>query len=346
MATAPEVRVKPNPETVSRYGIIDPLLHGFEMPLRARYCPLGFPLELASNSADVLEAAAESWGLFQQAHSKPVFHLRIGVVDRGQTDSPPSPIVRAQRSLLTRVADGENYSVSNVRQGFAFAWLTQAAVRNRGYLRWHFLEGVSWDLLDPYITAVHGACVCLGNCGILLCGDSGAGKSSLAFACALRGWTYLADDSCCLVHGDSRPVVAGNPYQIRFRESAIQLFPELKDQQLTRRATGELALEVPTSAFPEIKTTTRCAIEFVVFLNRSKGGPASLRPFSKNEALAWFEKVIRCDQKEIVEVHRMALKQLLHAKFLELQYEDPDSAVEQLASLTQTPRHESVVIGT
>lgn len=316
-------------------GRNDPLFHGFEMPLQATYYPLGFPLEVATNSCEVLEAAEESWGLFRKAFAEPLLQLRVGVLDSDNSACSAQPVVRAQRSLLARVADPENFSVSDIRQGFAFVWLTRATVENRGYLRWHFLEGPLWDLLDPYMTPLHAACVRAGDRGILLCGDSGAGKSSLALACALGGWTYLADDSCCLPHRSSGRLVIGNPYQIRFRESAATLFPQLKDHQLTRRATGELALELPTAALPGIKIATECVVDFIVFLNRGQAGNSCLLPFPKDKALRWFEQVIRCDEGEIVDSHMAALRRLLGAEVLQLRYTRLESAVQQLAALAQ-----------
>jgi len=59
---------------------IDPLLCEFEMPLVAVYHPLGFSLQIATNSQKVLAAAHESWGHFQKAFSGPTLQLRIGVL--------------------------------------------------------------------------------------------------------------------------------------------------------------------------------------------------------------------------------------------------------------------------
>lgn len=312
---------------------LDPLLYDFDMPLRAIYYPLGFPLEIATNSHEVLAAAEESWGHFQKLFSEPPLQLRIGVLDGGSAEFPAVHVLRAQRNLLAHVADAGNFSVSDVHQGFAFAWLTRATVENRPYLRWHFIEGVSWTLLDRYLTPVHAACVRSEDRGFLLCGDSGAGKSSLAFACALKGWTYIADDGCCLVRGRQNRVVVGNPYQIRFRESAVELFPELKNQRLARRATGEMALEVPTASLPQISTTTQCLIDYVIFLNRKDANAARLLPFPKDAALLWLEQVILPGEKDTVEAHKASLRQLLEAKVFELRYTHLDSAIEQLEAL-------------
>jgi hypothetical protein len=314
----------------------DPLLYNFEMPLQSVYHPLGFSVEITTNSPDILAAAEESWGRFRKVSSEPPLQLRIGVLDGGPAECPASPVCREQRGLLARVADAENFSVSDVKHGFSFAWLTRAAVDDRAYLRWHFIEGMCWDLLELYLTPIHAGCVRLGGHGVLLCGDSGAGKSSLSFACALKGWTYLTDDGTCLVRGCQDRVVVGNPYQIRFRESAVELFPELKNQRPTVRATGEIAIELHTASLPEIRTATECPVDYIVFLNRECGGPTRLLPFPKATALEWFEQVIFCGEKETVDAHKASLRRLLGAEIFELRYGDLDSAVARLEAMVRS----------
>jgi hypothetical protein len=316
----------------------DPLLHDFEMPLEAIFYPLGFPLQITTNSTDVLAAADESWGRFRKIYSQPALQMRIGVLEGGPSECPGDPVYREQRSLQARIADPENFSVSDIRRGFAYAWLTRATVQNRAYLRWHFIEGMSWDLLAPYITPVHAGCVRFADRGVLICGDSGAGKSSLTYACARRGWTFMSDDSSNLVHGRQGAVVVGNPYQIRFRESAIELFPELHTQALTPKLSGGLAIELATVTLPEIKTTLESSVDYIVFLSRAFGGPARLVSFSKEAALQWFEQVIFCAEKDLVDAHKASLRNLLSAEVFELRYNDLASAIARLESLVQTGR--------
>lgn len=325
------------PAKSSRSQRPDPLLHDFQMPLRAIYYPLGFSLEISTNSPAVITAAQESWGHFKKTFSLPPLHISIGVLEDGSTICAKPPVVRARGSLMARVADADNYSVSNVESGFAFAWLTQATASHKAYLRWHFIEGVTWDLLEPYITPVHAACVRKEDRGFLFCGDSGAGKSSLAYACALRGWKYLTDDSGCLVRGGESRKLIGNPYQIRFRASAVDLFPHLKDERAEPRVNGEkvgeMALELLTARVPEISTTTHSFVDYIIFLNRNHDGPARLVRYPKVTALRWFDQVICCGEKKYVNAHRTALRKLVAAPIFELRYTDLDSAIEQLEAL-------------
>jgi hypothetical protein len=215
----------------------DPVLSRFEMPLRETFYPLGFPLEMSTNSEEVLNSAAASWQGFTKLFDTPPSQMRVGVKGRGPSHCPPTPVCRAQQHLSCIIADGENFSIADLSQRFAFVWLTDAAVANRGYLRYFFIESPAMSMLaTSYTTAIHAACVEHKGCGILLCGDSGAGKSSLSYACARAGWTYVTDDASFLVNNRSDRLVVGNCNQARFRPSATELFSELAGKDIFQRA--------------------------------------------------------------------------------------------------------------
>jgi hypothetical protein len=312
----------------------DPLLCDFALPLRSLHYHLGFPVEIVTNSNEVLTGAEESWGNFGPVFSQPPVQIRIGVLKGDSSACPPPPVVRSQQNLLINIADRENFVVSDMRRGFAFGWLTEATVRDRAYLRYYFLEGVAWTLLEPlYLTSIHGACVGFEGRGVLLCGDSGAGKSSLAYACARRGWTFLSDDSSCLVRKRPGRVVTGNPNSMRFRESAAELFPELKTQPVTRRLSGDMAIELPTASMPGIKTWSECPIDYIVFLNRKNPDPSGLSPFPKQRALQWFEQVVCYGEEDVRILQKASLQNLLAAEVFELRYSDLATAISHLETL-------------
>jgi hypothetical protein len=310
---------------------LDPFLCDFEMPLKTVFYPLGFSLEIATNSAGVLEAAAESWGHFRKVFSGPTLRLRIAV--EGESDGcPPDLVCRQQHNLLARVADARNFAVSDVQHGFAFAWLTRTAVEHRAYLRSRFLESIVWDLLEPScVTPVHAACVERGEHGFLFCGDSGAGKSTLAYACARNGWTYLSDDYCHVVRGRNDRMLIGNPHQIRLRESTIAIFPELMRYPCTPHE-GEMIIELATPGMPEIKTALFSPIDYIIFLKRGPYAAPQLTPFPKHGLLEWFEQIL-WGPKEIRDVHKNTLRSLLTAEIFELRYSDLRSAVDLLETM-------------
>ena len=56
---------------------------------RQGFSPLGFPLEISTNSAEVLEAAAESWGAFKEIFQTPPLKIQVGG-PRGAIQRVPS----------------------------------------------------------------------------------------------------------------------------------------------------------------------------------------------------------------------------------------------------------------
>jgi HPr Serine kinase C-terminal domain len=326
-------------ETINEAGTLaqlDPVFSNFSLPLRGVYYPLGFAVEIFTNSAEVLIAAEESWGRFRKAFPYPPVRLDMGVIADDSKDCPPAPGCRARGNLLTTIADAKNYVVSDLNRGFAFAWLTQAAVEHRAYLRYYFLEATALTLLDAlYLTPLHAACVEIEGRGVLLCGESGAGKSSLAFACARKGWKYLSDDSSAIVRRRKGRVVVGNPHQMRFRESAIELFPELREQRVTPRFTGKMAIELATSTLPEIATITECQVDYIVFLNRREPELPSLRSLPKGIASQYFQQCIFLGDSAALQAQRSSLDNLLTASIFEMRYCDLDWAVRRLETLVQ-----------
>jgi hypothetical protein len=320
--------------TAGAVTVSDPVLSDFSLLLRARYCAMGFAVEIATNSNEVLAAAEESWGGFQNKFSEPPLRLEIGVLAGGSHICPPPPECRSRGHLLTTVADARNFVVSDLSRGFAFAWFTQAAVADRGYLRYYFLEATVLTLLEAlYLTPLHAACVQNEGRGVLLCGESGAGKSSLAFACARSGWTFLSDDSSALIRKRPGRLVVGNPHQMRFREPAMELFPELKRQRVTPRATGKMAIELATLTLPEIATTAECQVDYIVFLNRREPDSPGLFSLSKEIAQKYFEQYMCFGEDGVHQAQRASIHDLLTAKVFEMRYRDLDWAVERLTAL-------------
>jgi hypothetical protein len=319
------------PIPVEVLAATDPVLCNSELPFRAVFYPVGFAVEITTNWREVLDAAEESWGHWRQMFSEPPVRLRIGVTKGNSAECPTMPVTRAWLNLLTMIADRENYAICDMGRALAFGWFTQATVADRAYFRYHLLEPMALDILTPqYLTPLHAACVSLAEKTVLLCGDSGAGKSSLSFACARRGWTFLADDSVSLIRSRDDRFVIGNPYSMRFREASIELFPELGKQRVTPRATGEMAIEVAAASMPKIATALTSSIDYIVFLNRQRPGPPTLAAYSKEVAASWFEQVLCYGEKEVRESQSRSLRQLLAVPVYELCYTDLDWAVNRL----------------
>jgi hypothetical protein len=314
----------------------DPVLAQFSMPLREMFYPLGFPLQIETNSEEVLRAAAISWQGFTKLFDTPPIRIRIGVKGGSSSACPPTPVCRAQQHLVSNIADSENFSVIDLSQQFAYIWLTEAAVADRGYLRYFFIESTAMAILaTSYTTAVHAACVERKGCGILLCGDSGAGKSSLSYACARAGWTFITDDASFLVNNRNDRLVVGNCNQARFRPSAVELFSELTGKKVIQRAQiGKPSIELNLQPLSSISVSFTSRINHVVFINRHGVTRQQLVDFPTDVARYSMHQVL-FSAPSTRKVQSAMIDHLLEAGPLELRYRDFDWAIDRLAQLSE-----------
>jgi hypothetical protein len=303
-------------------AIDDIILQDVPLPLRATFFPLGFPLELATNSAAVITAARQSWGLCPAAFSETPLSFSLAVTEEESEPLPPRPRFRSHRHLMSIVSDAHHQAICDFSHGCAVGWITRRVAENPGFVRLHFLEAPVMTLL----VAAH-----LGI-GIALCGDSFAGKSTLAYACVRSGWTFVSDDGTFLRRNSTDRYAVGNPNSIRFREDAKVLFPELAGFQVERRHNGALGIEARTSQLP-VATASGCSIDHLVFLRRSRSGPAGMDRFAKAEALRWLEKAILYGPEDVQASQRRAYRRLLDAGIWELHYSDLSDAVMLLDQL-------------
>ena len=316
----------------------DPLRAFTPLPYKAEYYPNGLPVLVASNSRTVLDAANESWAGFRKRFNRRPIEVRCLVsVGRG-TVCPPPPIVRAQGNLITGVADAENFMCCDMAAGFGFAFVTPAVVTRTEYFRYHFLESMAYTMLETrYLVAVHAACVSFNGHGVLLAGDSGAGKSSLAYACARRGWVYTSDDATSLVRRARGRKVIGNPRSFRFRDTAGAIFPEFQGMRETRRGRGKPTIEVRTESLPDILTATDARIDYVVFLNRKDtyARNAHLVPVDRQEAFRRLYLRLWPAELGIDRSSQAAVERLLDAGVYEMRYRELDAAVDRLERTIQ-----------
>lgn len=297
------------------------------------FYPLGFAVEIETNSIEILRAACESWGKHTRASNDPPLKIRLGVTQTTSDGCLPAPIARADGHLLSIVADAANFAVCDLLQGVAFGWVSDAALQNRHYLRYHFLEAVALSLISTSrATPLHAACVSYKGRGVLFCGASGAGKSTFAYACARAGWTFTSDDASYLLWDDAALTVRGNAHQVRFRPAARELFPELRDRSLAVRAAGKPSIEVPTSEIPGIVTVQETQVHSVVLLSRSVSGPARVTPLTRDEMLPILEGSLFA--VEWARHPRTAvLERLCSASMYELHYSDCEDAIKLLEPL-------------
>jgi hypothetical protein len=317
--------------------------HALEVPeltLRETFYPLGFPTELRTNSAEILSQARDLWSIFEKRFDTQPIRVDMHVLE-GEAEleeCPPTPVFRMMQPLLISIADANNASVMNLERGSTQITVTRATVKHRSYLGYFFLGSAPLcHIASRYATPVHAGCVAFRGRGMLLCGDSGAGKSSLSYACARAGWTYVTDDASYLLNDGEDRMITGNCHQVRFRPSAAELFPEVDGLEITPRAAGKPSIELPTTAMPWMTPAETAQVDFIVFLNRRAIEPPELVPYRKDVARYFMRQVLYGSERSIATQYA-ALERLLTAEIFELRYRDLGWAVHRLEILAREGR--------
>ena len=318
--------------------INDPLLTRVPLEHDCIVFPYGFPARIRSNSALVIQAAEASWSSYRQIYGAAPIEIRCLVSDSSSPARTEAPVFRSQGHLLTIISDSENFACLDLTASFSFGWVTQATAENTEYFRQCFVDVMIYPLLKVrHLVTLHAACLMFAGKGILLAGNLGAGKSSLAYACARRGWTYVSDDASAFVRNSIRPSVIGHPQKFRFREPVGELFPEFRGLKSTVRTYGKPTIEVRTNSLEQIRTADESPIDYIVFLNRAdyESGPAHLHRVEPSDAWDRLRTSIWAIQLPAFDERISALKRVLRTPIFELRYREFDSAIDLLEKLAK-----------
>ncbi|WP_245306065.1 serine/threonine protein kinase [Bradyrhizobium sp. LTSP849] len=129
--------------------------------------------------------------------------------------------------------------------------------------------------------ALHAASLTRDGGGLLLCGEPGAGKSTLTLRLLDAGFRYAGDD-VALIGVDG--TISGIPFALTLKQGAWGLFSRLQADGPTatsRRSDGTLVRYTPVA---DLCNATLSA-NWVIFLNRITGGPAKLRALDQLESM-------------------------------------------------------------
>ncbi len=276
----------------------------------------------------MLAAAREEWGEWQQAFDDPPVKLSFDVFDDDDARLTPSRFQSRGDSFFI-TAGGRNSAAGSTRNRSASAKVARNAAADHAYLIYHFLDAMAYSIITAaHLTPMHAGCVARAGAGVLLCGDSHSGKSTLAYACARAGWTFVSDDASPLLRREAAArTVLGGPHGIRLRPDAREVFPELARFESKMRGNGKVSLQIPTRELP-IATAARARVDSIVLLRRSPSGPARFLPIEKDQVRGHCEKWFAYWDAEVYAEQATAFESVLSgAHCYSLEYSDVDAAV-------------------
>jgi hypothetical protein len=206
-------------------------------------------LRFETNDPRLLAAADAAFGRFPVPDGGDREPLVVRLVSEapptGGDREPSVPSYHSQGNLLL-IGGGGGVASVDVDRGVAVGVVTPDTARNLPMVRYRFVEAMALSMLSRargYVT-LHAAGVVRDGVGIVLLGPAGAGKSTLAMACARRGFGVLAEDAVFVREAQAGVELWGLPWVQRLLPDATLLFPELARLEPRPQANGETKLEV------------------------------------------------------------------------------------------------------
>jgi hypothetical protein len=244
--------------------------------LERRFGLMAEGLRFETNDPALLDAAEASFGRFPLPPAgRDDLILRLFSESRPAEAGTPSSIVNRTHGPLYIVARGAgDIAVSDLEAGVAIGFVDTATAADMRAVRYGFIEAMALSMLSRArgYMAIHAAGVVRDGVGIVIQGPAGAGKSTLAIACARRGFGVLAEDVVFVRVTPSDIEFWGMPWTQRLLPDARAFFPELTSLEDRRQPNGEMKLEVDLDvAFPGLAVPT-AAPGPIVLLERGTGG--------------------------------------------------------------------------
>jgi len=327
------------------------LCRGIPLNFREQFFPLGTVVEIQSNHKTVLETARLSFGRYGDPppRSEPEFLIQLCVDPERHDD--PSRVVPRYRALshLFHIGCGEaSFAVADLTKDLAIGFISSEIAHDTSFFRYVFLECLFHVLaVHRNHTPVHCACVALDGQGALICGPSGAGKTTLAYACIKAGLQFVSDDTVHLRRnpGDDKLLLWGNPWTLRLLPDATGIFPELRGKEMKPRNGHPKCLEIDVSRHFSEKALISCRPAVLIFLQRDPATCQGLRPLPKDAALRHLSENIVLDEEAVVRRHQEVLQRLVAAETYQLNYSgSPSNAVEWVHGLLQPHCSQSVTL--
>jgi hypothetical protein len=194
--------------------------------------------------------------------------------------------------LLGGATESSNAVFISPRDRAALVIVSPQMLRFAYHTRYELIEFAVFTLAVrvQQLASLHGACVGMHGRGVLLMGNSGAGKSTVALQCLLEGFEFLSEDSVFVAPESMRATGVANFLHVRADSlrwvQAARDLAYIRSSPTIRRRSGVAKLEVDLRHGGYKLAGSPLKIEAIVFLSaRKAGGQPLLQPLGRSELL-------------------------------------------------------------
>jgi hypothetical protein len=182
----------------------------------------------------------------------PRIRVRLALAPRARPRSPVAPPrieTLCGAGLLCGTTSASDFAVLSPDHRSALVVVSREMLRFEYHTRYELIEFAVFTLAarSQGLMPLHGACVGRDGRGLLLVGDSGAGKSTASLHCLLRGMDFLTEDSVFVT--PDRLLATGVANFLHIRRDSLHSLPAasaavIRRSPVIRRRSGVEKFEV------------------------------------------------------------------------------------------------------
>ena len=280
----------------------DPFQEHAPPAFRTRMRLLGSDFEFECGSAGLrrlVDWAYSGLPRHKLSAAVPRLRVRIALAPPARPHSrtaPPRIETLSGAGLLCGATSSSDFAVLSPEQQSALVVVSREMLRFEYYTRYELIEFAVFTLAARAhgLIPLHGACVGAAGRGLLLVGDSGAGKTTASLHCLLRGMDFLTEDSVFVA--PDRMLATGVANFLHIRCDSLDSVPAssaalIRHSPVIRRRSGVEKFEVNLRR-PEFRLAPGpLSVAAVVFISpQSARGGALLTRLRGREAVTRLQK--------------------------------------------------------
>jgi hypothetical protein len=287
------MRSKPRPADLSTY----PFRERLPCAVRTRLRLFGGTFEFECESSRLrrlVEAAFAGLPPHRLPGGGKRFRIRLALapVMRGarRGDAPRIEMLSGAGLLCGATSDSD-FAVISPGERAALVMLSPQLLRFPYHARYELIEFAVYTLAAraQRLVPLHAACVGLQGRGVLLMGESGAGKTTASLHCLLRGLEFVSEDSVFVTPGTLLATGVANFLHVRcdsVHSLPLAIASTIRRSPVIRRRSGVEKFEIDLRRNPFRLAPTPLKIRALVFISaRAVGDGALLIPLARRDAL-------------------------------------------------------------